>query len=274
MMQAIKPHPVLFFIAGLMTVSVAAGHSKPSAPHIKQAAQAPLQIDARGGLRCDRKTQKCTAKKNVRVQKGIFVMYCDELTAFLYKQKDGKSIVRRIDARGRVRFTGAPGEKGSATRAVYDLGANSLTLTGRGKLMDVQVSSACLNGWWPIVQREQHVLCGQTITVRLDQSARGRDRIKGMDAQGGTLFSTPIEFSTSDSIFYNVEKQQAVLKGNVIVDRNEGQVKGPFALLDMSLNRHQVLRYDPLDEGCELSERPMTFIRLKNVDQRVLKPTQ
>ncbi|MEN8236269.1 MAG: LptA/OstA family protein [Pseudomonadota bacterium] len=249
--------------------------AEPPPPlHIKQAAQAPLQIDARGGLKCDRKTQKCTAKNNVRVQKGIFVMHCDELTAFLHKQKDGKSVVRRIDARGKIRFTGAPGEKGSATRILYDLGTNSLVLTGHGNKLDVGDSTACLNGWWPVVQREQHVLCGQTLTVHLYQRARGRDRIKGVDAEGGVVFSTPIEFSTSDSIVYNVATKQAVLRGDVIVDRREGQVKGPFALLDMSLNKHQVLRHDPFDEGCELAERPMAFVRLKNIDRKALKPKQ
>ena len=263
---------ILIYLAGVFATP---GRAAERSPHIKQAAKAPLQIDARGGVKCDRKTQKCKATNNVRVQEGIFVMHCDELTAFLHKQKDGKSVVRRIDARGRVRFTGAPGEKGSATRVVYDLNANSLRLTGRGGVPGVRENTtACLNGWWPIVQREQHVLCGQVITVKLNQSARGRDRIKGMEAQGGTLFSTPIEFSTSDSIVYNVETKQAVLRGDVIVDRNEGQVKGPFALLDMDLNQHQVLQHDPFDKSLEALERPMAFIRLKNVDRRALKPTQ
>ena len=255
-------------------LAMAGKSSELTQQQIKQAEQAPLQIDARGGLKCDRTTQKCVARDHVRVQKGIFVMYCDELTAFLFKQQDGRSVVRRIDARGQVRFTGAPGEKGSASRALYDLASNSITLTGRQDELGEQEMTACMRGWWPIVQRDQHVLCAQTLTIRLDQNNSQGNRIKGMDAQGGSLFSTPIEFSTSDSIVYDVETKQAILRGDVIVDRNEGQIKGPYGLLDFATNQHQVLRYDPLDMSCELSEKPMAFIRVKNVDRRALKPTQ
>lgn len=255
-------------------VSAAPRNSKQSAAQIKQASKAPLQIDAQGGVNCDRKTQKCTAKNNVRVQKGIFVMHCDELTAFLDKRSDGRSTVKRIDARGNIRFTGMPREKGSATRAVYDLDSNSLTLTGRGGLQNVAENTACVNRWWPTVQREDHLLCAQVIKIKLNQSASQSNKIQTMEAIGGALFSTPIEFSTSDSIVYYAESQHAVLQGNVIVDRKEGQIKGPYAELEFSSNMYKVLRYEPFGDCQGTSERPIALIQLKNVDQKALRPAK
>ena len=240
---------------------------------LKAAEQESMKITAQGGVKCSKQLQKCTAIDSVKVQKGLFVMYCDQLTAFMRKRADGKNEIWYIEAQGNIRFTGAPGEQGYGNHGTFNLDAKELILHGAAQHAGGD-KELCLTRKRPTVQRGEHLLCGKILKVLFEDGPTGKLQIRAFEALEDVVLSTPIEISVSDYALYTFATRRAVLKGNVFINRKEGQLEGDHAVSDLVTNISQLTDTTPNCGENSFTERPKAFIQIKDVDGKALQPSQ
>lgn len=219
---------------------------------VKQAEKSNLEIEADEGVTCSKQEQTCTAKTNVKVTKGPFTLFCDNLVAHIKKNDVGKMAMWRVVANGSVRILGADtNEKAFAPVAEYNLDTAKVMLNAIGN--DI-----------PVVVKDDYVVKAGEIEVLLHKDD-GKKSIKKMQARNNVILSSPDEISFSDHADYDPEVELATLNGNVKIYRKEGKLTGSQAKVDLA-TQTSIITDNLKDQSCE-PKRVHALIIPKNIDK-------
>ncbi|MBP6985508.1 MAG: hypothetical protein KBB83_02825 [Alphaproteobacteria bacterium] len=203
----------------------------------------PLIIDSANGMKCDREKQTCSTEGKIKISKGVYEIHGESATAFMGKNPEGKSNIRRVEIHKNVQIFGESGEKSAAEHAIYDLDTLTIELKPNGSK---QV----------IVWKDEYILLADKITIYLKENTENKNEVDHILARGHVKVSSPEEFILSDEATMTPQENLIIMTGNVLANREEGQLQGPYALVDLEKKTSSVLKRKDMDDN----ERVRAFV--------------
>jgi lipopolysaccharide export system protein LptA len=211
-------------------------------------------------MQCDRQSNTCEALGHVVVMKGNFNLKSHKLITKIRKNKLGKQEIWEVEATGDVKFKGSAGETASAPYALYNVDENKLILT----VFDHTKEN---NELFPTLQKEQHLVCAKEIIIYFKKSSDNKTELQYVEAKGDVLLSTPIDLAHGDFATYDPTLKLAKLTGNVVIDRDNGQISGTYAEVNLDTGTSKMLSVAPGIKECK--KRVQVLLKPKHTQQTV-----
>lgn len=211
-----------------------------------QGGDSPLEINADDGIEWRRDEQVYVARGNALAVRGDISVYADEMTAHYRQGEESGTEIDKIDVVGNVRIV-SPGETIHGDRGVYDVLNGILVLVGRDLRMigesDTITARDSLEYW---EKKQMAVARGDAVAVREDKRIEadvlsayfepGEEdslELKRIEAFGNVRITTPLEHARGNHGIYYVEREFAVLDGDVKITREDNQLNGEYAEVDL-----------------------------------------
>jgi lipopolysaccharide export system protein LptA len=240
------------------------------------ASSKPIGIEASNGIEWQQNNHVYIAHGNASATRGDAKVTADTLFAY-YRElgaahpapakpaakpdplAGGSSTqIYRLEAEGHVVFTN-PTETMTGDNAVYDVDSATLVVTGKGlKLVtprDIITARDSLE-WYDekqlgvargdavAVQGTRRVR-GDVLTARVEKQKDGQSRISRIDANGSVLVSSPGQIARGDAGVYNLDSGIATLTGHVRLTRDQNELRGRYAVVDLNTNVSRLLSAPP-----------------------------
>ncbi len=241
-------------------LAAAAGSAAAQGLHGLKGGDEPLEINAEQGIEWRRNEQLYVARGNAEAIRGDLTVYADVMTAHYAKTEAGTSEIDRIDVEGNVRIV-SPTETVYGDRGAYDVLNGVLVLVGDSLRLegerDVITARDSLEYW---EHKRMAVARGDADALREDKRVQadvlsayfepvagveGELKLTRIDAYGNVRISTPVEFARGERGVYYVEREFATLSGSVKITREENQLNGEYAEVDMSSGVSRLLAAPP-----------------------------
>lgn len=255
----------------LAAFTIAVGLGATGRPAAAQSLQnlkggnAPLEISADDGIEWRRDEQLYVARGNALAVRGDISVYADVMSAHYSALAQGGTDIDRIDVEGNVRIA-SPTESVYGDRGAYDVINGVLVLVGRDLRLigasDTITARDSLEYW---ERKNMAVARGDAVAVRGDKRIKadvlsayftpdqsGKTKLTRIEAFGNVRISTPTEFARGDHGVYFVEREFATLSGAVKITREENQLNGEYAEVDL---KSGVSRLLPGPPGTATSKR-------------------
>ncbi|MBL0941614.1 MAG: hypothetical protein IBJ00_02635 [Alphaproteobacteria bacterium] len=210
------------------------------------------------GIECDRQNNTCKASGNVVVTKDNFKLESEILLTKLRKDKLGKQEIWQVEARGNIKFKGNADEIASASYALYNIDEDKLILKAPENGQSILSQNKHL---YPMLQKGEHLVRAKEITIYFIRSSKNATTLKHVEAEGDVILSTPFDLAHGDFATYDPTAKLAKLRGNVVIDRDSGQIAGTYAEVNLDTGTSKMLSVAP------------GFKDLKKRVQVLLKPT-
>lgn len=258
-----RPHAalaVLWLVLALLLVAPAAVPVPAHAQGITglTGGDEPLEINADQGIEWRRNEQTYVARGHASAARGKITVFADVLTAHYIPGSGGSSEIDRIDAEGNVRIV-SPSETVYGDRGAYDVVNGVLVLVGKDLRLvgvkDVLTARDSLEYW---EKRQVAVARGDAEAVREDrrikadvltayfEPAANKDlQITKVDAFGNVRVKTATELARGDRGVYYVQREFATLTGAVKITREENQLNGEYAEVNMATGVSRLLAAPP-----------------------------
>jgi lipopolysaccharide export system protein LptA len=245
--------PVLFFVPG---PAVAQGISGLTG------GDEPLEINADEGIEWRRNEQTYVARGNASAARGDIAIYADVLIAHYLSGTGGGSEIDRIDAEGNVRIV-SPTETIYGDRGAYDVINGVLVLVGEDLRLvgekDLITARDSLEYWEKKkiavargdaeASREDKRIKADVLTAYFEPSETDDLQLTKVDAFGNVRVITATEFARGDRGVYYVDREFATLSGAVKITREENQMNGEYAEVDMASGVSRLLAAPPGSKG-------------------------
>jgi lipopolysaccharide export system protein LptA len=223
-----------------------------------QAGDAPLEINAEQGIEWRRGEQLYVARGNVRAARGDMTVYADTMTAHYDKDAEGTTQIDRIDVVGNVRME-SPTETVYGDRGAYDVVNGVLVVVGEDLRLvgeqDVITARDSLEYWEQKqlavargdadAQRADKRIQADVLTASFATGADGKQTITRIDAYGNVRISTATEFARGERGIYYVDREFATLTGEVSLTREDNQLNGEYAEVDLKTGVSRLLAAPP-----------------------------
>jgi len=223
-----------------------------------QESDEPLEINADEGIEWQRDNKVYIARGNARAAQGEIELFADTLTAFYREGADGSTEIYQVDADGEVRIV-SPKETAYGDHATYlvDTGVFTLTggdirlvaeqdtLTARDSLEYFERERYAVARGDAVATREDKRIRADTLTAHFEESAKGKLEIQRVDAEGSVQISTSTEFASGDRGVYYVPREFATLSGSVKITRDDNQLNGEYAEVNMKTGVSRLLGAPP-----------------------------
>ncbi|MGE5503736.1 MAG: LptA/OstA family protein [Actinomycetota bacterium] len=225
-----------------------------------------IQVYADNGIEWQSDATRVIATGNAKAVRGTMTVTADTLTAYYRKGPKGDEIWR-LDADGNVTIA-SPTETATGYKGIYDLDKAVFVLHGRPAKLVTPTESYTANDTIEYWENERMaVLRGKAVAVQADKTLKGdvltahfldREEAKGKtlhsgkggtakkaegggglqlqraDAYGNVVIITATEEVTGDRGDYNVETGIATVSGSVKIVREDNQLNGGFAHVDLN----------------------------------------
>lgn len=223
-----------------------------------QGGDEPLEINAEQGIEWHRGEQLYIARGNARAARGDLTVYAETMTAHYAKGDDGVTQIDRIDAEGNVRIK-SPTETVYGDHGVYDVVNGVLVVVGKNLRMvgekDVITARDSLEYWErkqiavargdADARREDKRIRADVLTASFEKDSDGKQTVKRIDAYGNVRVSTATEFARGKRGVYYVDREFATLTGDVSLTRDDNQLNGQYAEVDMKTGVSRLLAAPP-----------------------------
>jgi lipopolysaccharide export system protein LptA len=223
-----------------------------------QSGEEPLEINAEEGIEWRRNEQLYVARGNAEAIRGELTVYADVMTAHYSKTEAGSSDIDRIDVEGNVRIV-SPTETVYGDRGAYDVPNGVLVLVGDDLRLEGEQDTITARDsleYWEL--KRMAVARGDAVAVRADKRIRAdvlsahfepdaadNLTLNRIDAYGNVRVATPTEFASGDRGVYYVEREFATLTGSVKITREDNQLNGQYAEVDMKTGISRLLPGPP-----------------------------
>ena len=209
----------------------------------------PLEIDAEEGIEWRRNEKQYIARGNARAASGALEVYGEVLIAHYRDSDAGGSEVYLLEAQGDVRIVTA-NEVVYGDYGRYSLDEEHMKLTGD----DLRLESK--NGRDQITAKEsleyfdsekraeargdaraQHddkTISADTIFAFFEPGQGSKLQVERVEAEGNVSVQTPTELAVGDTGVYYIEEELATLAGDVKITRDENQLNGEFAEVNLA----------------------------------------
>jgi len=237
---------VMLSAVAVVTISLCAAALAQGIGLPGQSRNTPLEINADQGIEWQQKTKAYIARGNARAAQGDVAVHADTLTAY-YREKDGGGTsIWRIDAENNVRIV-TPTQRAFGNKGVYDVDNGILVLTGNVRMeteTDRITAQDSLEYWEKrnlavargnaIAERGDNKLRADVLTAHFFKDAKGKSRVRKIDAFDNIVITTPDEIVRSNRGVYDVETGIAKLTGSVKVTRGTNQLNGEYAEVNLN----------------------------------------
>ncbi len=243
-----------------------------------QSGDQPLEINAEEGIEWRRNEQLYIARGNAQAIRGELTLYADVMTAHYGETGTGGTDIDRIDVEGNVRIV-SPSQTVYGDRGAYDVPNGVLVLVGDDLRLvsknDVITARDSLEYW---EAKSMAVARGDAVAVRDDKriqadvlsaifapDSEGELALTRIDAFGNVRIATATDFARGDRGVYYVDREFATLSGAVKITREENQMNGEYAEINMKTGVSRLLAGAP-------GSKPTTRVRGLLVPKRKPKP--
>ncbi|RMG09389.1 MAG: hypothetical protein D6731_19525 [Planctomycetota bacterium] len=233
---------------------------------------APLEINAEDGIEWRRDEQLYIARGNAVATRNDVSVYADVMTAHYRRTETGTTDIDRIDVVGNVRIT-TPTETVYGDRGAYDVRNGIVVLVGKDLRLEgkeIVITARDSLEYWET--KRLAVARGNAVAVRADKriaadvlsaqfapdtdadagsgtGSGGSDgtrlKVSQIEAFGNVRISTPREFARGEHGVYYVEREFATLDGAVRITREENQLNGEYAEIDLKSGVSRLLPAPP-----------------------------
>ncbi len=227
-----------------------------------QSGEQPLEINAEEGIEWRRNEQLYVARGNAEAIRGELTLYADVMTAHYSKTETGSTDIDRIDVEGNVRVV-SPTETIYGDRGVYDVPNGVLvlvgdnlrlegrqdTITARDSLEYWETKNMAVARGDAVAVREDKRIQADVLSAHFEPDAEGNLALTRIDAFDNVSIATATEFASGDRGVYYVEREFATLTGSVKITREENQMNGEYAEVDMKTGISRLLAGAPGTKG-------------------------
>lgn len=241
----------------------------------------PVTIEAERGIEWQQNSHVYVARGHVKATRGRVTVYADTLYAYYRPSAHGRAgsagqatggrksgaaglfgggstEIYRLEADGHVRFV-SEAQTVYGDHAVYDVDRAILVVTGQEVRLvtprDTVIAHDSLE-WYDTRQlavargdalavREGKRLKGDVLTATLERLPGQSSHISRIDAQGHVLVSSMDQIAQGDAGVYDVDTGIATLTGHVRLTRNDNELRGEYAVVDLNNNVSRLLSAPP-----------------------------
>lgn len=209
-----------------------------------RAADGPVTVEAAEGIEWRQDQKLFIARGRAKAARGGVTVTADTLTAH-YREQNGQTDIWRLDAQGSVVIATAT-ETATGTFATYDIDSARLLITGRPRLVTPTDTVTASDSLEYGERTQTAVAKGDAVATRADRRIRadvltarfrtdksGRMVLGKADAQGGVVLTTQRDVVTGDKGTYDAESGIATMTGSVKITRDENQLNGGYAQVNL-----------------------------------------
>ncbi len=223
-----------------------------------QSGDQPLEINAEEGIEWRRNEQLYIARGNVEAIRGELTLYADVMTAHYGKTGTGGTDIDRIDVEGKVRIV-SPSATIYGDRGAYDVANGVMVLVGDDLRLvgenDIITARDSLEYWElknmavargdAVAVREDKRIQADVLSAHFAPDAEDNLVLTRIDAFGNVRIATSTDFARGDRGVYYVDREFATLSGAVRITREENQMNGEYAEIDMKTGISRLLAAAP-----------------------------
>lgn len=207
----------------------------------------PIEVNAENGIEWQQDKQMFVARGNARAVRDGVEVFSDELRAYYRKTQTGQSEIWRLDALGKVRIVSAS-ETAYGDRAIYNADQKVLVVDGEKPRLvsgkDTLTASTQLEYWETkqyaiargdaVATRDDKQVRANVLVAHLKTDAKGQTSVYRVDAYDNVRVRTASETATGDRGVYNVESGIATLTGQVKLVRDDSELQGCRAEVNLN----------------------------------------
>ncbi len=241
-----------------LSLCVAVGPAAAQGLKGMQGGDQPLEINAEEGIEWLRSEQLYIARGNAEAIRGEITIYADIMTAHYSKTADGRTDIDRIDIEGNVRIV-SPSGTVYGDRGAYDVINGVLVLVGddlRLENGDDLVTARDSLEYWEQKHvavargaakaiREDKRIQADVLTAFFEPGAQKNLTLTQVDGYGNVRIFTATEFASGDRGVYYLDREFATLTGAVKITREDNQLNGEYAEIDMKAGVSRLLPGPP-----------------------------
>lgn len=209
----------------------------------------PLEIEADEGIEWRRKEKLYVARGNARAASGGLEVFGDSLTAHYRTDDSGSSEVFLLEVEGDVKIVTEDqvvyGDYGR-----YSLADEHLILTGQDLRLEgkngrdkitADESLEYFDGEKrAVAQGDAHArhddkeIRADTLIAFFAPGKGDKMQVQRVEAEGNVRVRTPTDVAMGDNGVYFVEEERATLSGDVKITRDDNQLNGEYAEVDLA----------------------------------------
>lgn len=251
--------PLLVPAAAAMGVlALAAAVAAQSSLENLSSGDTPLEITATKGIEWNRGERTYIARGDARAVREDITVYAETLTAHYREGADGNKEIYRVDAVKDVKIE-SPSETVYGDRGVYDVVNAVLVLVGDELRLetpqDTLTARDSLEYWEErrlavargnaVVVREDKRIRADVITAHFKPRGAGQQEIDRVDAYGDVRIATEVEVIRGEKAAYDVDKRIATVTGDVRITRDQNQLNGGYAEVNLETGVSRLLSAPP-----------------------------
>ncbi|SDH29310.1 LptA/OstA family protein [Roseospirillum parvum] len=240
--------PVAVRLTGLLAVLLLATPLPLAAQGLDFARRgdSPVEVLADDGIEWQRDRNRFIARGNAVANRGTVSVRADLLIAH-YAEEGGGTDIQRLDAEGNVTIA-SPTETATGASATYDVPAATLVLNGdpvRLTTPDQVITAhqsmeyyerkrlAVARGRAHAV-RNGRTITADVLTAHFVETAGGSSEISRFEAFGNVVIDNGAETVRGNKGRYEAKTGIATLEGSVKIVRQDDQVAGELAVVDLN----------------------------------------
>ncbi len=219
----------------------------------------PIEVYAQDGIEWQQDGSLFVARGDARAVRGEVEVLSDELRAHYRENASGQSEVWRLDALGNVRIV-SDSETAYGDRAIYNADQKVLVVDGKKPRLvsgqDTLSASQQLEYWElkkfavargnAVATRNKKQVFADVLVAHLTENSQGETQVYRVDAYDNVRIRTERETATGDRGVYNVESGIATLTGQVRLVRDENELRGCRAEVNLNTG---ISRLFPCQDG-------------------------
>lgn len=248
--------------AALVALAVtASGLSAPAGAQALQGLRGgdqPLEITADEGIEWRRNEQLYIARGNAWAKRGDVEIFSEVMSAHYAKTPGGDTDIDRIDVEGNVRIM-TPTETVYGDRGAYDVVNGILVLVGENLRLVGQngrITARDSLEYWEkknmavargdaVAVREDNEIRADVLTAHFREGSDGGLELERVEGHGNVEVTSPTEYARGDRGTYFIGREFATLTGDVRITREENQLNGQYAEVDMKTGVSRLLAAPP-----------------------------
>ena len=216
----------------------------------------PIEVYAHEGIEWDQNAETYIARGNARAIQGDVTVYGSVLTARYRKVADGGSEIWRLDADGKVRIESPKGTV-YGDKAMYDIDTSILVVTGNNlKLVTPKETVTARDSleYWQlkemfvargnalaVLEERKRKIKADILTAHSRKDENDETKVYRVDAFGSVLITTPTDIARGENGVYFVDTGVATLTGSVKITRDDNQLNGEIAEMNMNTGISRIL---------------------------------
>ena len=240
------PAPLFALLLALAAWAAAGRPAAAQGFDLARRADMPIEVYADDGIEWSQDGKSITARGNAKAVRGAVTVTADSLTAF-YRDGGGNSEIFRLEAAGQVTIA-SPKETATGAHATYDLDKAMVVLTGAPARLVTPTDTVTARDrieYWEkdrkavavgdaVASRAERRIRADRLTAHFVEGRAGDLALSRADAVGDVTLRTAREVVTGEKGDYDAESGIVTLTGSVKITRDDNQLNGGYALVNLN----------------------------------------